>query len=178
MTRRRIYTSFIALAAAAIFATMAFANLSTGVKAPIFSLPTLDGKTFILADNFKNAGKVVVLDIWATWCPPCRAEIPQLIDLQKKLKGKDVTFAGVALDDEKGAVADFAKSQGINYTIALDPSGNKLGRSYKIEGIPATYIIDKKGVIRYTHSGFPKDKDEAKKEAADIEREIRTLLAK
>jgi peroxiredoxin len=119
----------------------------------------------------------VVLDLWATWCPPCRAEIPQLIDLQKKFKGKAVMIVGVSLDDTKSKAVDFAKAQGINYTVAHDPRGAKVGGLYQIKGIPATYVIDKKGVIRYAHSGFPRDPQAGKEEAALIAREINTLLA-
>ena len=174
---RRITIITIALVVVVIFASAVYANLSPGAKAPNFTLPTIDGKSFTLQDSFKNTPSVVVLDIWATWCPPCRGEIPHLINLQKELKGKHVTIVGVAIDDEKSAVQSFVKEQGVNYTIALDPRGNKLGKSYGIGGIPATYIIDKKGVVRYVHSGFPRDPQEQKHEAAAIKSEINKLMA-
>lgn len=157
---------------------VANAQISAGTKAPDFTLPTLDGKTFTLSDCFKDQPSVVVMDIWATWCPPCRAEIPYLIDLQNKYQSnKEINIVGVSVDQEKSKVADFAKSQGINYTIALDSGGSKVGSSYKVNGIPTTLIIDKKGVIRYVHSGFPiRDEGEQKKEIARIEGEIKTLL--
>jgi len=162
----------------AVAATAAYADLAAGAKAPTFTLPTIAGKTFTLADCFKTPANVVVLDIWATWCPPCRSEIPHLVELQKKFKGKKVVIVGVAIDEAESTVVEFAKQQGINYTVAHDPNAAKIGNLYQVRGIPATYIIDKKGVIRYAHSGFPRDPEAAKKEAAVLEKEIRTLLAK
>jgi peroxiredoxin len=177
MLTRRLSVALIALAIAGVAAIAAYADLSVGTKAPNFTLPTIDGKTFTLADNFKAPGKVVVLDLWATWCPPCRAEIPHLINLQSKFKNKRVTIVGVSLDRGKAEVVDFAKEQGINYIVAHDPNGEKVGGAYQVRGIPATYIIDKSGVIRYAHSGFPRDAAEAKRKAAEFEKQINTLLA-
>lgn len=174
---RRITIVTIALVVVTILASVVYANLSPGTKAPNFTLPTLDGKNFTLEEHSRKAGNVVVMDIWATWCPPCRGEIPYLINIQKELKGKKAMIVGVSIDDQKSTVQSFAKEQGINYTIALDPGGNKLGKSYSIGGIPATYVIDKKGVIRYVHSGFPRDPKEQKREAASIKNEVNKLLA-
>jgi peroxiredoxin len=152
-----------------VVSSVLLADLSPGTKAPSFTLPTLDGKTFTL----KQPGKVVVMDIWATWCPPCRAEIPYVIRLSKKYAGKDVVIVGVSVDQRKGDVSGFAKDKGVNYTIALDPGGQTLGGPYQLRGIPATYIIDKKGVIRYVHSGFGGASD-----AEKMDREVAMLLAK
>lgn len=152
-----------------VVSSVLVADLRPGTKAPSFTLSTLDGKTFTL----KQPGKVVLMDIWATWCPPCRAEIPYVIRLSKKYAGKDVVIAGVSVDQRKGDVSGFAKDKGINYTIVLDPGGQTVGGPYQLRGIPATYIIDKKGVIRYVHSGFGGASD-----AERMDREIATLLAK
>ena len=179
MSRKYIALSAIAVVITAVVVSVAFANLTAGTKAPDFTLPTADGKTFTLSNCFKTAPKVVVLDLWATWCPPCRAEIPYLIALQDKFKGKDVLIVGVALDQEKTSVTSFIKQQKVNYTVALDPGADKLGNIFKVGGIPATYVIDRNGVIRYTHSGFPTGNKEAQKsEAAALEREVNTLLAR
>ena len=177
MVRRRVMLAAIALVAAGVVASMVYGQLAAGTKAPGFTLPALDGKSFTLANCFKKPGKVVLLDIWATWCPPCRAEIPHLINLQKKLKGNDVLIVGVAIDQEKSTVTDFVKAQGINYTVVHDSKAAKIGSPYQVRTIPATYIIDRKGIIRYTHSGFPRDPEAGKREEANLEREIRTLLA-
>jgi len=177
MVKRRFRLPLIAVVVAAVVASIVYADLAAGTKAPNFSLPTIDGKTFTLSSCFVKPGKVVLLDIWATWCPPCRAEIPFLIGLQKKFKGKDVVIVGVSVDEKKSDVVDFVKKQGINYTIAHDSRGQKIGQPYQVRGIPATYVIDKKGIIRYPHSGFPRDPAAGKEEASRLEREINALLA-
>lgn len=175
--KRRLTIAIIAIAATIVLATFAFADLKAGTKAPEYSLPTVDGKTFTLADNFKKPPKVVVMDIWATWCPPCKMEIPYLIDLSNKYKGKDVTFVGVAVDEKLDTVKKFVTDNKIPYTIAHDSFAGKVGSLYGVRGIPATYIIDKKGTIRFVHSGFPRAKDQQQKEVAQFQKEIDTLLA-
>lgn len=167
MKRAILVLSLVAIAAVLI-ASAVIANLGAGAKAPNFTLPTLDGKSFTLQ---KQAGSVVVMDIWATWCPPCRAEIPYFVKMNKKFAGKAVKFVGVSIDQGKPEVSDFVKAQKINYMIALDPSAKTVGGLYKVQGVPATYIIDKKGIIRFVHAGFGGPEDMAK-----MEKEIQSLL--
>ncbi len=168
---KRLFIAVLVVAVVASISAVAYANLKAGAKAPDFSLKDLDGKTFTLADNFKAPGKVVLLDIWATWCPPCRAEIPHLVKLQAKYKDKPVVFVGVAVDERKADVAAFAKKNNINYIVCPDERGKAISEKYSVRGIPATYIIDKKGVIRYVHSGFGGADD-----AAKMDKEIASLL--
>jgi cytochrome c biogenesis protein CcmG/thiol:disulfide interchange protein DsbE len=113
-------------------------------RAPGFTLKTADGKTVQLS---KMKGKVVVLNFWATWCGPCRREIPEFIEVYGKLKLKGVEFVGIALDNEGWAkVTPFVTKNAITYPIVL---GNEaLQKAYGgIEAIPTTFIIDKKGNI-------------------------------
>ncbi|MGI6296298.1 MAG: TlpA family protein disulfide reductase [Armatimonadota bacterium] len=168
---KKLFIALVVVAVVASISAVAYANLKVGTKAPDFSLKDLDGKTFTLADNFKAPGKVVLLDIWATWCPPCRAEIPHLIKLQTKYKDKPVVIVGVAVDERKTDVESFAKKNKINYVVCPDERGKAIGDKYSVRGIPATYIIDKKGVIRYVHSGFGGADD-----AAKMDKEIASLL--
>ncbi len=177
MVSRRIRLALIAAVVATIAASVVLADLATGTKAPNFSLPTLDGKIFTLSTCFARPQKVVLLDIWATWCPPCRSEIPFLIELQKKFKDKGVVIVGVSVDAEKSKVVDFARDQKINYTVAHDARGQKVVQPYQVRAIPATYVIDKKGVIRHAHAGFPRDQEQGKEAATGLEREIKALLA-
>jgi len=169
--RRRLLIVAMLVVAAALVSSAVIANLSAGTKAPNFTLQTLDGKTFILENCFKKPAKVVVLDIWATWCPPCRAEIPFIIKMQKKYATKGVMIVGVAIDEQKATVSAFVKKMGINYTICPDANGQTISGKYQVQGIPATYVIDKKGVIRFVHSGFGGEADMAK-----LNREIASLL--
>lgn len=173
MIRRRYLTAAIAAALLAVLISAVFAALEPGTKAPDFTAPTIDGKKFTLSQELaRKDTKVVVLDIWATWCPPCRAEIPHLVNLNKDYAKTGVSVVGLSVDAEKDDVKSFVKDNKIAYTIAMDPNAEKVARNYKIRGIPTTYIIDKKGVIRFAHTGFS-----GKEEAQKIESEVKQLLA-
>ena len=117
--------------------------------APAFTLTNLDGKTVSLAD-FR--GKVVVLDFWATWCPPCKREIPDFVDLQKAYGSRGVQIVGIALDEPEKVQA-FARQNGMNYPVLLGSDEIAL-RYGGIEGIPTTFIIDKSGKIASRFEGF------------------------
>jgi len=133
--------------------------------APGWELQDLDGKT-VHSSDFK--GKVVVLDFWATWCPPCRAEIPGVIELQKKYQAQGLAVVGVSVD-ESGlkTVKALAEKMGINYPVVL--TDNKIVDAYGgIDGLPTTFIIDRSGHIVKQHLGFT-DKSE-------VEAEIKPLL--
>ena len=179
MNKRRIRVGVIALALAGLLATVVYAaNLKPGTKAPDFTLPTLNGKTFTMSDCFnKAARKVVILDLWAAYCPPCRDEIPYLVDMDKKYRKKGLKIVGVALDKDKRKVEKFVKDKKMKYTVPLDPNATKVGSPYKLARIPVTYVIDKKGVIRFVHAGFPRNKAQQRKQAAKIEGEVKKLLA-
>jgi peroxiredoxin len=117
--------------------------------APAFTLTDLAGKSVSLAD-FR--GKVVVLDFWATWCPPCKREIPDFIDLQKEYGSQGVQIVGIALD-EPDKVKAFAAQNGMNYPVLI--GSNEVAMKYGgIEGIPTTFIIDKSGKIVNKFEGF------------------------
>jgi len=131
-------------------------------KAPDFTLSTLDGKKVSLKD-FKGK-KVVVLDFWATWCPPCRRAMPIVQEVSNELKDKDVVFLAVNVDEDKAKVPDFVKNAGITLTVLLDTDG-KVANSYNVTSIPRMFIINKNGIIKAGHSGFSAEmKEELKKE--------------
>ena len=120
-------------------------------QAPQFTLRSIDGKMVSLSD-FK--GKVVILDFWATWCPPCRKEIPSFIELYQQYKGKGLEIIGIALDRQGPSVVEpFVKKTGINYHI-LYPTRKVIIDYGGIESIPTTFIIDKKGKIRHKYVGY------------------------
>ncbi len=122
-------------------------------SAPAFTLTDLSGKPVSLAD-FR--GKVVILDFWATWCPPCKKEIPDFVELQKQYGSKGLQVVGIALDQPDKVMA-FTQQNGINYPVLL---GNEAitGTYGGIDGIPTTFIIDKKGKIINRFEGFrPRD---------------------
>lgn len=115
-----------------------------GNPAPNFTLNTLDGKSVTLADL---RGQVVLVNFWATWCPPCRAEIPSLMRLNATMVGKPFRMLCISIDDG-GAVAvqQFFRSSGMMLPALLD-TDKKAGLAYGITGVPETFVIDKGGVI-------------------------------
>ncbi|MGE7903044.1 TlpA disulfide reductase family protein [Peribacillus sp. NPDC094092] len=123
----------------------ALGGLKIGAKAPDFSLKTLDGKQVELSDY---KGKKVMLNFWATWCPPCKKEMP---DMEKYAQqaGDDVVVLAVNIDPENDVQA-FVDDNGITFTIPLDSQSakNPVNERYKILSIPTTYFIDKEGIIR------------------------------
>lgn len=112
--------------------------------APDFAVETFAGETLRLSDL---RGKVVVLNFWASWCPPCRWEMPFFETISQEYKERDVVFLGVAISDTKEDAAEFADSVGVTYPLALDASG-ETARDYKVLGLPTTFLIDKDGVIQ------------------------------
>jgi len=129
-------------------------------KAPNFSLRTKDNKVIELA---KLKGKVVLVNFWATWCPPCRAEIPDFIEIYNLYKSKGFEIIGIALDEDGWSkVTPYIRKAKINYPVVL--GSNKEVQQYGgIESIPTSFIIDKDGYIAGRQVGLlPKDALEQK----------------
>lgn len=125
-------------------------DVSTPLRpAPDFEAATLDGDRFRLSDH---RGEIVVLNVWATWCPPCRVEIPGFVDLQRAFGDRGVQFVGLTVDE--GGLDDirsFVEEKGVNYPQV---DGRQVVRKYPGEAIPRTYLIDRQGRIRYEHEGL------------------------
>src|SRR3990167_2007910 len=105
-----------------------------------------------------NKGKVVIVDLWATWCPPCRKEIPGFINLYNKYKGNGVEIIGIAFD-ENGVevVPPFVKKMGINYPVYLD--GGDIAQAYDLQAYPTTVIYGKDSKVANKHIGFVSEKE-------------------
>jgi peroxiredoxin len=137
-----------------------------GKPAPSFTLQDLNGKTVSLSD-FK--GKVVVLDFWATWCPPCVKEIPHFIELHEQYKDKGFAMVGISLDSEGiSVVKSFTRKYRVNYPILM--TDGQVDKAYgDITSIPTTFVIDSAGNIRQKYVGY--------RDKAVFEADIKTLLA-
>jgi cytochrome c biogenesis protein CcmG/thiol:disulfide interchange protein DsbE len=115
-------------------------------EAPDFSLKTLSGNTFRLKEH---RGKVVVLNFWGTWCPPCREEIPMFVKLQRELGNEGLQFVGVALERSAGPkeVRAFTQKMDMNYPVGL--GDGSIARKYGgVRGLPMTFIIGPDGIIQ------------------------------
>lgn len=108
---------------------------------PEINLTTPDGKKISLRD-FR--GKIVMLNFWASWCVPCREEMPAMEKLYQEFKDKNFVILAVAVKDRKQDAVDFVKELKLTYPVALDPEG-KVGQEYGAWGLPATYLIGPKG---------------------------------
>ena len=129
------------------------AALEIGDKAPDFALKDIDGKTVSLSDY---KGKVIILDFFASWCPPCREEIPDFIELQKSYGVGSFSMIGVSLTDLNDTKS-FAGKMKINYPVAIDDG--KASAAYgPIRSIPTTFVIGKDSKIARLYIGYrPKD---------------------
>jgi len=119
-----------------------------GHPAPDFSLAALHGEEFKLS---ALRGKPVVLNFWATWCPPCRAELPELKSASERYAGQ-VAIVGVNQAESPATVAEFASQLGLIFPIPLDQRG-EASRVYGVRSLPTTFFIDRHGIIRQIQSG-------------------------
>ncbi len=126
------------------------ASVATESSAPGFTLTDLSGNKVTLTDL---KGKVVLIDFWATWCPPCRESIPAVEKIHKDYQGRDVQILGMNVDEDPSVVPAFAKQFDIQYPVLLAGESDA-AREYGVRGIPAFFIIDKKGQLADKWVGF------------------------
>ena len=124
-----------------------------GFSAPDFSLELLGGGQVTLSEL---RGKVVLVNLWASWCPPCRAEMPAIERVYRSYKDLGLVVLGVNTtnQDSESAAASFVQEMGLSFPIPLDRSG-AVSASYNLRGLPSSYFIDRQGIIRSVVVGGP-----------------------
>lgn len=122
---------------------------SNAEPAPTFALPTMDGSSFDLAGHINNDGRPVVLNLWASWCGPCRSEMPAIDAVSQQRS--EIAFVGVAIKDTPDNARAFAEEIGVTYTVAFDDG--TVDDAYPVLGLPATFFISGDGTLVKTHFG-------------------------
>ena len=135
-------------------------------KASDFTLPSNQGKPLKLSD-FR--GDVVMLNFWASWCGPCRQEMPILDDLQKRFKKIGFTVLGVNIDEDVSDAKGLLKEISVSFPVVFD-SKSKVSETYQLDSMPTTVMIDRKGNKRFLHRGYKPGFE------VDYEKQIRLLL--
>jgi len=154
------YLLVLALGAGWIFLSADKTNATSGspapqvgFSAPDFTLPTLDGEEYTLS-NLK--GNAVLINLWATWCPPCRAEMPAIEKMYREYKddGLIVLAVDMTYQDDASKVAPFIQEYGLTFPVLLDTTG-VAGEAYQLRSLPSSYFIDRFGVIQEVVIGGP-----------------------
>jgi DsbE subfamily thiol:disulfide oxidoreductase len=152
MKDRRWLTVLLVLAVAALslWTTLSKPKARRPLSAPSFVLPDLGGKVVRMEDL---RGKVVLLNLWATWCPPCVEEMPTLEALAKRMNGRDFVLLAVSEDEQPKLVAPWIEQRGFTFPVLLDERG-QVGADLGITGYPETFVVDRQGRIVHHHVGY------------------------
>ncbi len=118
-------------------------------RAPEFSLPALDGRQVSLNDL---RGQIVLINFWATWCPPCRAEMPEIQALYESHRGQNFTVLAINQAEDDRSASQFAQQLRLTFPILLDRDG-AIARQYQLQALPTSFFIDRDGVIRAASLG-------------------------
>jgi len=154
--QRQLFSAiYFFLAFVSVLPTLSLAA-AVGNPAPSFSLPGVDHKKYQLED-FKN--KVVFVNFWASWCTPCREELPLLDKLQEQYE--DLVVLAINIDSEKENADEFIEKHRIKSLVLYDPETNVVS-SFGAIAMPTSYILDKEGIVRYSNYGFNLKKDPSK----------------
>jgi len=160
----RILTAIVLALAAAVPA--AAATPAANAVAPDFTLRSTDGHNVRL-DELR--GQVVLVNFWATWCGPCREEMPRLNALYEKYRSSGFVLLGVNVDDDPATALATATRLAVGFPVLLD-TDKKVSRLYALETMPSTLLIDRDGKVRFVHRGYRAGTE------ADYEQQIRGLL--
>ena len=148
-----------------------------GALAPDFLLESLEGGEVRLSDY---QGQPVVLNFWATWCGPCRKEIPQFVEAYERFRGDGLVIIGVNMQEGKSIARGYVEDYGMQFPVAIDVDG-EVGDAYRLLGLPVTYFIDRDGVVRGVFTGPFEEKERDTEvrgaiEQSELEQRIAGLL--
>jgi peroxiredoxin len=149
-----------------VVASTASPALAPATAAPDFTLHVMDGPNLRLKEQ---RGRVVMVNFWATWCGPCRQEMPQLNRLYEKYRASGFVLLGVNVDDDTKKAAEVAAKLGVTFPVLLD-TDKTVSKLYDLSTMPSTVIIDRDGKVRYVHRGYLTGYEE------NYEKQIRELL--
>jgi peroxiredoxin len=160
----RLLTALVLALAAAVPAVAA--TPAANAPAPDFTLRSTDGRNVRL-DELR--GQVVLVNFWATWCGPCREEMPRLNALYAKYRSSGFVLLGVNVDDDPATALATATKLAVSFPVLLD-TDKKVSKLYALETMPSTLLIDRDGQVRFLHRGYRTGTE------ADYEQQIRALL--
>ncbi len=161
--------AFLGITAVALLSAVVFAALREGKPIPSFQTTLLDGKTVVVRvvgekvsvqikegrNNRTLKPKVLLLDFWATWCPPCQVTSKWLSQLHQKYHKKGLFILAISVDEDgRESVGPFVRQTKVPYTVALDPRAEVANR-FKVEGLPTIYVVNEKGVVVRIFEGLP-----------------------
>ena len=139
---------------ALVFSVFAASSLASsgmeGQLAPDFALKSSTGENLRLSE-FR--GDVVMINFWATWCGPCRQEMPLLDELYSRYQRVGFSLLGVNIDDDSGRAMDMIEELGVNFPVLFD-ARKEVSKLYEVEAMPVTVIVDRTGTVRYIHHGY------------------------
>ena len=157
--------TWIAFLALTTLAAPALATPKAGDPAPDFEQSTLAGGKLKLSALH---GKVVLVDFWASWCEPCKKELPLLSQLAKRLRPKGIEIVAINVDTKRESVDQFLKAHGVELNVLLDPKG-AIAQFYEPPKMPSSFVVDKSGRIRIVNAGFePGDEKKIEQQLLDL----------
>jgi peroxiredoxin len=152
-----------------VFLPLSVSAISVGDTVPSFKARTIDGDKSLALEDYR--GKVVLIDFWASWCPPCLKSFPKYDALRNELGTKDFEIVAINVDENTDDARSFLAKHPVGFPIAKDPKGVLPG-VFGVKAMPTSYLIDQNGVVKYVHAAF-KEGDIEKLKA-----EIQKLIAK
>jgi len=147
---KRLKSSLLGIILGIIAASSLAASDLTGQMAPDFALKSATGENLRLSEY---RGDVVMINFWATWCGPCRQEMPLLDELYNRYQRVGFSLLGVNIDDDSRRAMQMIEDLGVSFPVLFDVT-KEVSKLYQVEAMPVTVIVDRKGTVRYVHHGY------------------------